>query len=559
MSSVVSVSTATGSSGTTYLSGLSGLETSALIEAAVESRMQKAYSLDSEIETAEAELAAYQDMLDLLGDLQDALVALGDDADEAVYGEAAAYLSSSAIAEPDDVLGVTVTDSAELGLYEIDIIQLAESQKVAAAEQTSSSDALGLAGVFELAADGHDGATITLTADMSLSDLASAINAASDDSGVSATLVRTSDSGVTLVLAGVDTGTEFTATATSGDDVLHGLGLTDTDGAFADVLQAAQMAQLSVDGVSVTSTSNDIEDLLPGVSVNLYAATEGDTLTLEVGQDLSALNDAVEAFVTAYNAYRDFALTQQTLSEDEDAGAADTAVLFANDLVKQVNSLLYEALASQVTVDGETWLLSDLGITLGSDNTLRIDTDTLEEALLQNPEVIQAFFQTSTETDSGDLGVYKNTSQLASGTYEVTVTLDADGTIASASLDGTELTVSGTVIKGAEGTTAEGLWLVYTGKASGTATLTVSQGLADALDDRLDAYTDATDGRLVERMASLEEAIEDKQDRRDRIAERAADTEADLIKTYARLEAEIAAADLMLQQLQTLLGTNQDD
>ena len=556
MSTIVTTSAATGSSGTTYISGTSGFDSSSLIAASVEAKMQPAYRLDVQIANLEAEVAAYDEMLTLMTDLTGAAESLSGDSDDSVYDTYAAYLTAPGLADPQNHLTATVTDGADPGIYEVTVDQLAQGMKVASAEQVGDT-ALGLNGTFTLAADGYAGAEITVTADMGVSDVADAINAASAGTGVVATLVRTSDTGYTLTLSTADTGVSLTASSASGDDVLQGLGLTDAGGAFADELQAAQDAVLTVDGVTVTSSSNEIEDLVPGVSVNLYGATAGEAITLEVGQDLSAVNDAVQGFVDAFNAYRTFAINQQATVDGQ--GAAEDAALFGESLLKSANSALYDVMETSVEVDGVSYTMADIGITYEAGNMLAIDDAALEEALLQKPDVVQAFFASSATSSSPDLGVSSLSGDMASGSYTVDVVTDAvTGDILSATIDGVALEVSGASLVGPEGTAYEGLRLVYTGTESASIQLGVSQGLADQVIGTLDTYTNDVDGLVTGKVDNLTTSIDDKQDRRDDIAQSAADYEEYLINYYARLEQRIAESNLMLDQLEALLANDDD-
>ncbi len=556
MSTIVTGSTATGASGTTYISGTSGFDSSSLIAASVEAKMQPAYRLDVQIAEMEAEAAAYQEMHTLMTDLETAASGLSGSTDDAVFDSYAAYLTAPGLDDPQQYLSATVTDGAGAGLYDITVDQLAQGMQVASAEQAVDA-ALGLDGTFDLAAEGYPGAAVAVTADMTLSDIADVVNAASADTGVAATLIRTSDGGHTLTLSTVDTGLSLSAASVSGNDVLHALGITAADGAFANELQTAQEAILTVDGVTVTSTSNDIEGLVPGVSVSLYGATAGETITLEVGQDLSAVRGAVEGFVEAFNAYRTFALNQQATAEGE--GASENAVLFGDSLLKSANAALYDAMETSVEVDGATYTLADIGLTYGAGNMLTIDDAALEEALLQRPEVVEAFFASSASASSPDLGVSTLPGTMASGTYTVDVTTDPDtGAILSASVDGVAMTVSGSSLVGPEGTAFEGLRLVYTGTGSTSMTLDVSQGLADQVVAAMGRYTDDNDGQVTAKIESLNTGIDDKQERRNDIAASAAAYEAHLIETYARLEEEIAQSEIMLRQLEQLLGTDDD-
>ncbi|SBW03496.1 Flagellar hook-associated protein 2 (FliD, filament cap protein) [uncultured Alphaproteobacteria bacterium] len=548
--------TVTSASGTTYISGsgTSGFDSSALIEAAVEAKMAAAYRIDDQVDVLETEVTGWETMLSDLTAVSDAAEALSGAADDSVWDDRAAYLSSSTVSDPDDVLAVTVDEDAALGIYTVEVKQLATSHKVASSEQSSKTEALGLSGSFTLTEGDGTAATISVTEDMTLADIADAINDASSTTGVTATLMKTSDSGYTLVLASADTGQSITATDTDGS-VLESLGILASDDGFANELQAAQDAIITIDGVTITSSSNDIEDVMPGVSLSLYDDSAGGTITLEVGQDLDGVADAITALVDAYNTYREFAILNQTTDEN---GAVDDAVLFGESLLRSANSALYDILGMSVEVDGTTYTLADLGISYDDDNYLEVDDDTLEEMLIQHADVVQAFFEQSVVSSSSDLYVAETPGGLAAGTYAVEITLNADGTLASASIDGVALEVSNKTITGADGTDYEGLRLVYTGSTDATVTLTVEAGLADSMAAGLADYVD-DDGRIQDRIDSLNDTIDDKQERRDLIAERAEDYEAYLTEYYARIEVAMEAAETNLALVKALFNTDDDD
>ncbi len=548
----------TGASGTTYISGTgtSGFDSSSLIQVAVEAKMQTAYLIDDQIDVLNDQVSAWGTVLSDLTALSDAAETLSASAESSVFDSRSAYLSSSAISSPDNVLGVTVTDDAELGSYTVEVVSLATAHKVASGEVADKTAALGYDGTFSLAAGDVTATDIIVTSDMTLADLAEAINDVSSDTGVTATLIKSSDSGYTLVLASANTGESIAAAAVSGADVLQSLGVTGSDGSFADELQAAAQAEVVIDGVTVTSSSNDIEDVLTGVSISLYNTTAGDTVTLEIGQDLDDVYSAVEDLVDAYNTYRSYALTQQ---ETDDEGAADSAVLFGDSLLRNINSALYSLLSRTVEVDGTTYSIADLGISYGDDNTLELDADTLEEFLTQHADVAEAFFQQSTSVSSSDLYVGDIAGDMAAGDYTVEVTLDGDGNITAATIDGTELTVSNQTLTGAAGSAYEGLRLVYTGTASASITLSVEDGFADQMVATLENYADEDDGLVSSRVESLSDTIDTKQERRDRIAEKAEDYEDYLVDYYARIEAAIEASELALAQIEALFGNSDDD
>lgn len=549
--------TVTGASGTTYITGTgsSGFDSAGLISVAVKAKMAPAYRLDDQIDVLETQSSAWNEALTDLTALSTASEALSATSDDSVFNDRTAYLSSSSVSDVDDVLAVTVDDDAELGIYKVKVISIAASHKVASDEIADKTSALGYSGSFTLSQASGTATAIPVTSDMTLADIASAINAQSSASGVTATLVKTSDAGYTLMLASADTGQSITAIDTSGG-ILEGLGILASDGSFANQLQAASLAEISIDGVTITSASNDIEDVLPGVSLSLYDDSAGGTITLEVGQDLSSVSDAITDFVDAYNTYRKLALLNQTT---DSAGAVEGAVLFGDGLLRTTNSALFGALGTSVEIGGTTYTLANLGISYTDDNSLEIDSTKLEEMLIQHPDVVQAFFQQSVTSSSTALYVATTPGNLPSGDYTIDITTDVDGAITGATINGVALDVKNKTLTGAEGSIYEGLRLVYTGTGDTSVTLSVSTGLADHMMATLDTYTNETDGLITSKIDSIDGVIDDKQTKRDRIAEQADDYEEKLTAYYARIEAAIEASELALKQIQALFDSLSDD
>lgn len=547
--------TVTGASGTTYITGTgtSGFDSAGLIKVAVEAKMAPAYRLDDQIEILNKKSEGWTTARTDLKAVSDAAKALSSQATSSAFSARSAYLSSSTVSDPSKVLAVTVKNEASLGVYSVKVNSVATTHKVVGTEAGDKTAALGLSGTFTLSETSGTAKPITVTATMSLSDVAKAINAQSGTTGVTATLVKSSDSGYTMVLASAHTGQTITAADTSGS-VLQGLGILDAGGGFVQETPAT-MASVTIDGVTVTSASNDIEDLVPGVSVSLYADSAGGTITLEVGQNLDGIADAVTAFVKAYNTYREVAVLNQST---DSGGAVDGAVLFGDSLLRSTNAALYAALGKTVEVDGTAYSLKSLGITYDSQNYLEVDTKTLEQMLIQHADVVQAFFEQTVTSASPDLYAATTPGTLASGDYTVNVTVDGAGNITGATINGVALDVSNKTLKGASGTIYEGLRFVYTGTESASVTVSVKAGMADNFVSALSPYT-ADTGLLAKKIENLGGTIDDKQSRRDRIAEQASDYEKYLTAYYARIEAAMEASKLALKQLEAVLKVNNSD
>jgi flagellar hook-associated protein 2 len=566
--STISTGTVTTSGSTTYVSGASsGIDTDALVKAGYEAKLAPADIIDTKITDNEAIIAAYQNLQSLGDDLNSALDSLKtiygySSTDTNVYSSREGYLAASDGSTVGNYISVEVDSSATQANYSISIQQIASTMKVSSETQTSKTDDLGLTGSFSVSLGDTTAMNINVTSDMSLGDIASNINATTDTTGIKATIVKSSSNSYSLMLSGSETGQNIIYSSTSGTDIFKELGLMDTSGNFSNVIQSAQNAIITVDGLEVTSSSNTISDALEGVSITLYnAPTSSDvTFTMEVDYDYTATKNAIQSFVDAYNNLQDFFNTQK--STNSDGTASDDAVLFSDTLLKTLSSSVSSILSNSYGNSSTISTLADLGITFDSDNKLKIsDETTLNSALLNNYADVQALFQTSVTTDSSSLSILRNTSTQSNLDFNIDITVDSNGDMTSASVNGdtSAFTISGNRLKGAEGTIYEGLVFVFSGNSDTTVNVSFSQGLADRLSNLTDSYTNSTDGTIqskIDRMDTQDNLLQIKSDR---IKERAESYRTKLIEKYAAMESAISSANSLLKQVQALFGTSSSD
>lgn len=560
MTTTSSVST---SGSTTYLSGtISGLDTDSLITAAVAQKTARADTLDAKVTANTSKISAYQNLQSLLTAITDSLSSLKSVAYSSLstsgnaFDEKSAFLTASDGTDATDVIAVSADDDAVAASYAITVTQLAKAMKVASTAQDATA-ALGSSGDFTIGVEGGTTATIAVTSDMTLTDLASAINAQSGTTGVSATLLKVDDGDYRLVLSADDTDVDIQVTDTSG--AAQAIGLTDSDGAFANVLQAAQPAIVTIDRLEVTSSSNQLTDTLPGLSISLLQATTGQTITLDIEPNYEDVKTAITGFIDAYNALRDFIDTNQTVSAD--GTVADDAVLFADSILRSVTKQLSGALGQSVaSADDTVSSLAALGITLNADNQLELsDETTLDNLLLENLDSLQSFFESKFTTSDSALKLLKNdTSASLSFTMDVTVT---DGAITDVTVGGQSglFTVSGNRIVGASGTIYEGLSFALVATESTSIDISIQQGFADLVTTLLDGYADSATGVIQKQIQSLNDANTALSDKSDKIRDDAETYRTKLVQKYSAMEQELYAAQVLQQQIKAILGSSSDD
>lgn len=546
------------SSDSSYTSSISGFDSAALIEAAVNQKLQPADRIEAEITEEEARLAAYQELDSLLETFADSLESLrnqgGSEAD--AFEGRSVYLTASGDKSASDVLGVTAADGAATGSYAIEVLQVATAHKIGSGDVTSRSTALNYVASFTIAAGDHDAVEVEVTSGMSLNDIAAAINETTESSGVSATILKVSESDYVLVLSATDTN-QTIALADGSGSVLADLGILDGSGDIAGELQAAQPAILTIDGIQVTRDSNEMEGLIDGVDLYLYAADVGNTVTVEVGQGLDGVKTAIEDFVTTYNALREFILQQQSV--DATGGASTDAVLFGDSLLRGLSAELQALLSTASTTDGLT--LADIGLSFDTSNALSLDSDALDAALLQDAAGIAALFEFQAQTSSSDLQILRNGAGEATQDFTLDITVDGSGAIAAVSVAGdtTAFTIDGTRLVGAAGTAYEGMALYFGGDQSASIEVSITRGVAELLSNAVTDFIDDDTGALDATIDATTTRISAWESDVAEIEQRAEDYRAWLTDYYAQIEAKITRFNLLKEQLEALLNGHDDD
>lgn len=552
-------STTTTASSYTYSSS-TDIDWSALVEVAVAAKTAPADAIDVKIAANEVKIAAYEEMQSLLQAITSAADAMRGTTNsivtkDDVFSLREAYLtSSSSSVTASSAVVVTAENGAQTGTYDLQILQLATTQKVASSDFSSRSSDLELSGTFSIGLEGMESVEITVTEDMSLSEIASAINAESATTGVQASVVKVTESTYRLVLSGTETGKEISLESISGDDIGQALGLTDSDGAFASEIQAAKQAIISLDGIEITRSTNTIDDVLDGISFTIYQTTGSDaTISVEIANDLTSIKDAIVALVDAYNAYREWALTQQAVSSS--GGASADATLFGDSTLRSANNAVASALSTMI--DSSSMAL--LGLSYDTSNYLVLNETTLNSVLLNDLEALENILMFQFESSSEDLVLLSRNSSMPSE-LTLDIQVDSDGNLTGVSVNGdTSLfTVSDTRIKGAEGTIYEGMTLVFTGSTSQTVTIQTSSGIVEKLYNSVDLYSNSSSGLVSGLIDNLTEKNEDYSTRAADIRSRAETYRTNLTNRYASYQAAIEAANSTLLYLEALLNSGDD-
>ena len=242
--------------------------------------------------------------------------------------------------------------------------------------------------------------TSVLPTDLSIRDLATQIN----DLGapIQANIVETSDGNYTLTV-------RSTSTGLANDVALSGLSVGDGSSyAVSTVteMQSARDAVFSVNGLSATRSSNQISDVISGVTftltspldagydsatdsttgsfstnaASLLSASAATTTTIQIASSQDDKTSAVvQGFVTAFNDLVTLYNTETTSSLDETTRGQLNGDASIRDFMNQLKDLYLRGLT--LADESTTITFSSMGVTLNRDGTLALDNSALSAAI----------------------------------------------------------------------------------------------------------------------------------------------------------------------------------
>jgi flagellar hook-associated protein 2 len=374
----ITVNSTTPTSGLLTAMGVgSGLDVDGLVTSLVNARKAPQQNqITAQAATANTQLSGLGQISAALSALQSAMTSISD---------GSAFSARSVKSSDTDILNASATTSGTAvgGSYKIEVTQLASALKASSGAFEKSSTAVGTGTLSITVGD----KTMDLSIDSENNSLASirgAINKASDNPGVSATIVNGTD-GAHLVLSGTRTGAAngFTVASSGGDGGLAALNYdaSASGGNGLSVITVASDALYTIDGLAANSAGNSVSTAIDGLTLNLVA--EG-TSTVTVANDPSKATSALTNLVSTYNSF--VGIYQNLTRYDATTGTA--GAMIGDATLNGINSTLARIVGG--SANGAS--LSSIGISLQVDGTLKLDNDTLTKALADGGKQVSDLF-----------------------------------------------------------------------------------------------------------------------------------------------------------------------
>ncbi len=297
-------------------SGFNNIDWSSILTAVMQQERTPLVTLEAQKTALESQASAYATLASKLSAVKSAAAKLGSS--DALMGRT---VSNS---EPS-VVGVSAGSGAAVGAYEVTVSTLARAQVMASANTFANTNETNVTsgGTITIQSGTIPPVVVEVTVPSTLQGLADAINARSDIP-VYASVVGASGQ-YHLVLTARTPGTDnaFTVASTlqpDGTNPVVAFTDTDSDGTSGDTAAdnsvQASSASLTVNGISITSASNTVENAIPGATLSLLKGAPTTPATVTVTEDTSSTKKNLQDFITAYNDLMSFMDAQVSAARD---------------------------------------------------------------------------------------------------------------------------------------------------------------------------------------------------------------------------------------------------
>ena len=428
----------------------SGIDIKSLAQNLVDAeRAPRQDRLDNKIKQSEARISGYGALKYSLSQLKTAFEKIND---------ASEFASVKASNSQPGALGVTTSSTSGTGSYSIEVTRIATEQRTASETFSARDSRINGGNGFTLSLQTGSGQPVDIAVPndkTTPAGLVSVINGAK--LGVSAQLLNTG-SGYQIVLSGqtgtpnqfsmttsttvastaqVDTHTadSLVVSAASGTSSVS-VSYTDDNGdpasldlvqsqdglwrpasgaslppanatltldaqrpavRFDQSLQSAQDAQFKINGLPITRGSNSVNDVIDGVTLDLYTATSGAS-RLDLTRETGGIKDNLKALVAAYNEFND---NLKILGDPKSTVDTYGGSLKGDSLLESIRNQVRKMITDTPTAGGSTIQAArNVGLSIDRNGVLQLDEAKLDSALQGHFDEVVKMFTAGTNNKS---------------------------------------------------------------------------------------------------------------------------------------------------------------
>ena len=383
--------------------------------------------------------------------------------------------------------------------------------------------------------NGQSQISVAATSSTTLSDLRDAINNAATDSD---------NDGTKDVLASIIyDGSNYMLMLKSESGASNEMKVTDSHAtpAYAyDTTDGAQLTQrvqglnsaFTVDGISMTRSSNSVDDLFDGFTLDLKK-TSSSAVRISSSVDLDGVSDLMKGYVDTYNQVM---LNLTAMGANDPIDNENDGALIGDSTLREIKEELREMSSTAIKgYEGGPYYLSYLGVSTERDGSLSFDKKQLESQFKSRPETVRAFFTNNFATSNSNITItefsFLNTKP---GSYA----FSTDGS--THTIGGVSATKNGDVYSVASGDPT-GLGItVANGSGVTSGTIFYGKSFINQVSDKLDVYL-KFNSILDQRVDNLNDTLATVAEKRSALESRIESITQRYARQYSAMESTVAA------------------
>ena len=322
-----------------------------------------------------------------------------------------------------------------------------------------------------------------------------------------------------------------------------------TDGAQLTQRVAGTNSAFTVDGISMTRSSNSVEDLFDGFTLDLKK-TSGTAIRVSSEVDLTSVQTLIEGYVGTYNQVME---SLKAMGENDQIDPENDGALIGDSTLREIMKELRGMSSTAIGgYEGGPYYLSYLGVQTERDGSLSFDRTKMETQFKSKPETVRAFFTNNYATSNSNITIkafdFINTKP---GSYA----FSTDGT--THTIGGISATKSGDTYSVASGD-PQGLTIeVENGSGVTSGTIYYGKSFLTLLEDKLDRYL-KFNSIIDTRVTNLNDTLRTVSDKRIALEGRIQKLTERYALQYSSMESTIAQFQETGNMLTSMLETKKD-
>ena len=179
-----------------------------------------------------------------------------------------------------------------------------------------------------------------------------------------------------------------------------------------------QNAKVNIDGVAVSRSSNTIDDVISGVTLDISKVESGSTVNFTISRDTDSIKSSVNDFTTAYNSIIEFINQEFAFNEDSNK----SGILAGESTLSTIKSLIQSKISDSISLlPADSNALSLIGITSDKDGKLTVKDSTFLSKISSDFNAVKRMFVAEGTTTNNEINFVRHTKETIAGNYAVVI------------------------------------------------------------------------------------------------------------------------------------------